>query len=210
MEYDYLFKYIIVGDSGVGKSSILLQFIDKRFNHIHDLTIGVEFGARNIPINDKDIKIHIWDTAGHEAFRSITRSYYRDAAGAILVFDVTQRETFYHLKSWLEEICQMTRNTSIILVGNKSDLTYKRQVSTEEGQMFARKHGMKFIETSAKNNSFIDETFMGVARTILEKIEAGEIDINDSANGIKIGMGKQRDKFSSSSAEDTGGCCRLM
>lgn len=118
--YDYLFKYIIIGDTGVGKSCLLLQFTDKRFRHDHDLTIGVEFGARTVEIEGKQIKLHIWDTAGQESFRSITRSYYRGAAGALLVYDITRRETFNHLTRWLEEVHQHSSPTmTIVLIGNK-------------------------------------------------------------------------------------------
>jgi Ras-related protein Rab-2A len=121
MSYAYLFKYIIIGDTGkftlargvflttnlylgVGKSCLLLQFTDKRFRQQHDLTIGVEFGARTIQLNEKNIKLQIWDTAGQESFKSITRSYYRGAAGALLVYDITRRDTFTHLTRWLEEV----------------------------------------------------------------------------------------------------------
>ena len=104
MSYAYLFKYIIIGDTGVGKSCLLLQFTDKRFRQQHDLTIGVEFGARNIQIAQKNIKLQIWDTAGQESFKSITRSYYRGAAGALLCYDITRRDTFNHLTRWLEEV----------------------------------------------------------------------------------------------------------
>mmetsp|Transcript_39676 Transcript_39676/g.35416 ORF Transcript_39676/g.35416 Transcript_39676/m.35416 type:complete len:106 (+) Transcript_39676:85-402(+) len=103
MSYSYLFKYIIIGDTGVGKSCLLLQFIDKRFRQKHEVTIGVEFGARMINVDGKNIKLQIWDTAGQESFRSITRSYYRAAAGALLVYDITRRETFTHLTRWLDE-----------------------------------------------------------------------------------------------------------
>ena len=160
MSYSYLFKYIIIGDTGVGKSCLLLQFTDKRFQPVHDLTIGVEFGARMINIDQKQvcsqdiyldfdsffqIKLQIWDTAGQESFRSITRSYYRGAAGALLVYDITRRDTFNHLTTWLgmlHTICtkiienlvfgiylflddarqHSSSNMVIMLIGNKSDL----------------------------------------------------------------------------------------
>ena len=99
MSYSYLFKYIIIGDTGVGKSCLLLQFTDKRFRNDHDITIGVEFGSRMIQLDNKEIKLQIWDTAGQESFRSITRSYYRGAAGALLVYDITRRDTFSHLSN---------------------------------------------------------------------------------------------------------------
>jgi len=135
MSYAYLFKYIIIGDTGVGKSCLLLQFTDKRFQQVHDLTIGVEFGARMITIDGKQIKLQIWDTAGQESFRSITRSYYRGAAGALLVYDITRRDTFNHLTSWLDDARQHANsNMTIMLIGNKCDLEQRRAVTFEEGQ----------------------------------------------------------------------------
>merc|ERR1712244_184218 len=138
-------KYIIIGDTGVGKSCLLLQFTDKRFQPVHDLTIGVEFGARMINIDGKQIKLQIWDTAGQESFRSITRSYYRGAAGALLVYDMTRRDTFNHLTTWLEDARQHSNsNMVIMLIGNKSDLEARRDVRKEEGEAFAREHGLIF------------------------------------------------------------------
>nr|GLL47231.1 ras-related protein RABB1c [Ipomoea trifida] len=158
MSYAYLFKYIIIGDTGVGKSCLLLQFTDKRFQPVHDLTIGVEFGARMITIDNKPIKLQIWDTAGQESFRSITRSYYRGAAGALLVYDITRRETFNHLASWLEDARQHANaNMTIMLIGNKCDLAHRRAVSTEEGEQFAKEHGLIFMEASAKTAQNVEE-----------------------------------------------------
>uniref|UniRef100_A0A2K6TCW8 RAB2A, member RAS onco family n=1 Tax=Saimiri boliviensis boliviensis TaxID=39432 RepID=A0A2K6TCW8_SAIBB len=128
MAYAYLFKYIIIGDTGVGKSCLLLQFTDKRFQPVHDLTIGVEFGARMITIDGKQIKLQIWDTAGQESFRSITRSYYRGAAGALLVYDITRRDTFNHLTTWLEDARQHSNsNMVIMLIGNKRHLLIQQK-----------------------------------------------------------------------------------
>ncbi|CAO2590400.1 Ras-related protein Rab-2B [Lemmus lemmus] len=144
--------------SGVGKSCLLLQFTDKRFQPVHDLTIGVEFGARMVNIDGKQIKLQIWDTAGQESFRSITRSYYRGAAGALLVYDITRRETFNHLTSWLEDARQHSSSSMVImLIGNKSDLESRRDVKREEGEAFAREHGLIFMETSAKTACNVEE-----------------------------------------------------
>ena len=132
MSYAYLFKYIIIGDTGVGKSCLLLQFTDKRFQPVHDLTIGVEFGARMVQIDNRQIKLQIWDTAGQESFRSITRSYYRGAAGALLVYDITRRETFNHLTRWLEEARQNANQSMVImLIGNKVRQTSERQLCVQ-------------------------------------------------------------------------------
>ena len=175
--------------AGVGKSCLLLQFTDKRFQHVHDLTIGVEFGSRMVSINDRQIKLQIWDTAGQESFRSITRSYYRGAAGALLVYDITRRETFEHLSSWLEDARQHANpNMTIMLIGNKSDVAHKRQVSREEGEEFAREHGLVFLETSAKTSDNVEEAFINTASVICEKIDDG-LDVSNESHGIKVGYG---------------------
>ena len=124
MSYAYVFKFIVVGDSSVGKSCLLLQFTDNRFKPGHDLTIGVEFGSRTVAIDkSNNIKLQIWDTAGQESFRSITRSYYRGAICALLVYDITRRNTFQNLVRWLEEMLEHAYNRmTIVLVGNKKDL----------------------------------------------------------------------------------------
>ncbi|XP_040208827.1 ras-related protein Rab-2B isoform X1 [Rana temporaria] len=215
MSYAYLFKYIIIGDTGVGKSCLLLQFTDKRFQPVHDLTIGVEFGARMINIDGKPIKLQIWDTAGQESFRSITRSYYRGAAGALLVYDITRRETFSHLTSWLEDARQhSSSNMVIILIGNKSDLEGRRDVSREEGEAFAREHGLIFMETSAKTAANVEEAFIGTAKEIYKKIQQGLFDVNNEANGIKVGpqqtlLSEPLGGARQSQAEGRGssGCC---
>ncbi|KAA8587547.1 hypothetical protein FQN60_016409, partial [Etheostoma spectabile] len=166
--------------TGVGKSCLLLQFTDKRFQPVHDLTIGVEFGARMITIDGKQIKLQIWDTAGQESFRSITRSYYRGAAGALLVYDITRRDTFNHLTTWLEDARQHSNsNMVIMLIGNKSDLESRREVKKEEGEAFAREHGLIFMETSAKTASNVEEAFINTAKEIYEKIQEGVFDINN-------------------------------
>ena len=190
MSHDYLFKYIIIGDSGVGKSCLLLQFTDKRFEQTHDLTIGVEFGARTLHLKNKTIKLQIWDTAGQESFRSITRSYYRGASGALLVYDVTRRETFEHLASWLDDARDNSNiSISILLIGNKTDLAEKREVSFEEGQAFAKEHGLLFLETSAKSSDHVEEAFLTTADCILGKIDKGELDPRVMAGKAMAGPG---------------------
>lgn len=144
------------------------------------MTIGVEFGTRTIIINDMSIKLQIWDTAGQESFASITRSYYRGAAGALLVYDVTKRNSFDQLKVWMEEARRNApAHLTTILIGNKSDLENKRQISYKEGELFAQEHGMLFMETSAKNASNVDAAFTEVATMIYKKIESGEINVNE-------------------------------
>ena len=189
MSYAYLFKYIIIGDTGVGKSCLLLQFTDKRFQPVHDLTIGVEFGARMINIDSRQIKLQIWDTAGQESFRSITRSYYRGAAGALLVYDITRRETFNHLTRWLEEArANASSNMVIMLIGNKLDLEHRRAVSFEEGRRFAEENDLIFLECSAKTAKNVEEAFCSTAGQIYENIKNGVYDVTNEAHGIKVGM----------------------
>jgi len=213
MSYAYLFKYIIIGDTGVGKSCLLLQFTDKRFQPVHDLTIGVEFGARMITIDNRQIKLQIWDTAGQESFRSITRSYYRGAAGALLVYDITRRETFNHLTRWLEEARQNSNsNMAIMLIGNKSDLEHRRAVSTKEGEQFAQEHGLIFLETSAKTAANVEEAFIKTAEKIYENIQSGVYDVTNEAHGIKVGMAASANTYGGSGgggggSSGSGKCC---
>jgi len=214
MSYAYLFKYIIIGDTGVGKSCLLLQFTDKRFQPVHDLTIGVEFGARMITIEKQLIKLQIWDTAGQESFRSITRSYYRGAAGALLVYDITRRDTFNHLTQWLKEARQNSSHQDmvIMLIGNKKDLEMRRQVSYKEGEQFAQQNGLIFLETSAKTAANVNEAFCATARQIYKNIENGTYDTTNEAHGIKVGLSNKNlysgDEYKNNQPSSGGGCCK--
>ncbi|KEH18927.1 ras-related protein Rab-2-A [Medicago truncatula] len=208
MSHSYLFKFIIIGDIGVGKSCLLFRFTDNSFKPIHDITIGVEFGIKFINIKNNRIKLHIWDTAGQETFRSITRSYYRGAAGALLVYDITKRETFNHLATWLEEVREHgNSNTIITLVGNKSDLAKKRVVSTEEAEKFAKENGLMFMEVSAKSSENIEEAFVKTAESIYKKIEDGDVGVLNETHGIKVGCVLDNHKSHSSLGRS---CCSLM
>lgn len=177
---------------------MLLQFTDKRFRQQHDLTIGVEFGARTVQINQKNIKLQIWDTvrilklnftqAGQESFKSITRSYYRGAAGALLVYDITRRDTYNHLTRWLEEVRQNGNpDMTIMLIGNKCDLDARRQVSTEEGERFAKENGLIFMETSAKTAFNVEEAFLQTSQMIYNNIDKGLYDLSSEKSGIRVG-----------------------
>jgi small GTP-binding protein len=175
----------------VGKSCILLQFTDNKFRHQHELTIGVEFGAKSIQINGKTIKIQIWDTAGQEAFQAITRTYYKGAIGALLVYDITRKETFTHVTKWLEDVrTNSSKNVTVILIGNKKDLDDKRQVSFEEGEAFAKEHGLMFLETSAKTALNVVEAFNLSAQCILNNIEKTGIDPTLNSN-INLNKGME-------------------
>ncbi|CEG36872.1 gtp-binding protein gb2 [Plasmopara halstedii] len=167
-------KYIIIGDSEVGKSSLLLQFTEQHFQPIHDLTIGVEFGAKLLEVDGRKVKLEIWDTAGQETFLSITRSYYRGADGALLVYDVGRKESFEHLGRWLQECHQNCHNddVAIMVVGMKCDMAEsEREVTEEEGRSWAESHGLFFIEASAKTALNVEQAFTQTATTILRDFD---------------------------------------
>jgi Ras-related protein Rab-18 len=172
--YDHTFKLLMIGDSGVGKSSILLRFTDGTFDEDIGATIGVDFKVKFLSICNKRIKLTVWDTAGQERFRTLTSSYYRGAQGIVLVYDVSNRASFDHLETWLNEIDMYSTFPAVItlLVGNKIDIKQKDPalvaVPRSVGEDFARKHGMLFIESSAKTKEGVQQTFEEVASKILE------------------------------------------
>mmetsp|Transcript_48347 Transcript_48347/g.103638 ORF Transcript_48347/g.103638 Transcript_48347/m.103638 type:complete len:212 (+) Transcript_48347:133-768(+) len=187
MSYAYIFKFIVIGDQNVGKTCLLMQFTEKQFRMDHAPTIGVEFAARQIALDGKQIKLHIWDTAGLESFRALTKSYYRGASGALLVYDISDRKSFDHVAGWLEQAKQnASASMAILLVGNKCDLQ-QRQVSYEEGARFAREHALMFIETSASTGTGVEEAFSRTAQRIYENIQNGVYDLTDECSGIKVG-----------------------
>ncbi|KAH9256634.1 Ras-like GTP-binding protein YPT1 [Batrachochytrium salamandrivorans] len=166
-DYDFLFKLLIIGDSGVGKSCLLLRFADDVFTESYISTIGVDFKIRTLELQGKTLKLQIWDTAGQERFRTITSSYYRGAHGIIVVYDVTDAESFQNVSQWMHEIERYASSgVNKLLVGNKSDLTAKRQVTYEQAKEFADSLGMEFIETSAKQSSNVDRAFTTIATEI--------------------------------------------
>ncbi|KRX08413.1 P-loop containing nucleoside triphosphate hydrolase [Pseudocohnilembus persalinus] len=200
----------MIGDTGVGKSSILLQFMQGKFREGHEITIGVEFGSKTIQIDNQDIKLQIWDTAGQEDFRSLTRGYYRNTAGAIIVYDITRRETFENVIQWIEEAKNNgNQEMMFILIGNKMDLESQRMVSKEEGQQLALKHDMLFLETSAKQNVQIQEIFTESTQQILNKVEEKVIDPTNSTYGIRVGNQANAMKLENKSAQQSEGygCC---
>jgi Ras-related protein Rab-1A len=165
--YDYLFKLLLIGDSGVGKSCLILRFADDTYTESFISTIGFDFKIRNITIDGQDVKLQIWDTAGQEKFRTIASGYYRGAHGIALVYDITDLESFNNIKQWAEEVKRYASDhVKCILVGTKSDLTAKRVVQPTEAQEFADSKGWPFIETSAKNDVNVTEMFTALAAEI--------------------------------------------
>ncbi|XP_039180470.1 ras-related protein Rab-11B isoform X2 [Crotalus tigris] len=162
-EYDYLFKVVLIGDSGVGKSNLLSRFTRNEFNLESKSTIGVEFATRSIQVDGKTIKAQIWDTAGQERYRAITSAYYRGAVGALLVYDIAKHLTYENVERWLKELRDHADNNIVImLVGNKSDLRHLRAVPTDEARAFAEKNNLSFIETSALDSTNVEEAFKNI------------------------------------------------
>eukprot|EP00048_Salpingoeca_helianthica_P024297 m.31246 g.31246 ORF g.31246 m.31246 type:complete len:211 (+) comp9299_c1_seq1:51-683(+) len=205
LHFAYLFKIIIVGDSGVGKSSLLMRFTDRRFKEVNT-TVGVEFGSRIIDIEGDPVKVHVWDTAGQEAFRSITRSYYRGSAGAIIAFDLTSVETFRSVQSWLKEArdnCQS--HLQVILVGCKCDMP-NRKVAHEDASRFAGQNGLEYIEASSLSDINVDQVFESLCKKIYRIVKDNQVDFTNDGSGVKLGPMRSGAGPAKESPAG-GGCC---
>jgi Ras-related protein Rab-1A len=197
-DYDYLFKLLLIGDSGVGKSSLLLRFADHTFDDRYISTIGVDFKIRTVDLQGKTIKLQIWDTAGQERFRTIVSSYYRGAHGIIIVYDVTDRDSFDNVKHWLSEVDRYgVENVEKLLIGNKSDLTSKRRVDPAEAKELAERLGIQMIETSAKQSTNVDKAFLMMATRLTEH----------QANNPLKSQGKPMDVHGQPVGSERKGCC---
>ncbi|TCD70610.1 Ras- protein Rab-11A [Steccherinum ochraceum] len=188
--FDYLFKVVLIGDSGVGKSNrtlgaaLLSRFTRNEFNLESKSTIGVEFATRSLNVDGKNIKAQIWDTAGQERYRAITSAYYRGAVGALLVYDISKHATYVNVTRWLKELRDHAdSNIVIMLVGNKSDLKHLRAVPTDEAKSFAAENGLSFIETSALDASNVEGAFQTILTDIYRIVSAKSLE--QSADPIK-------------------------
>ncbi|KAH7112189.1 P-loop containing nucleoside triphosphate hydrolase protein [Dendryphion nanum] len=258
--WDYIAKIVSLGDSGCGKSSLTVRLCEGRFSPHHDVTIGVEFGSRIVPVGppaslelhinnpgqqptdatqtspskqqppQKHMKLSLWDTAGQETYKSITRSYFRGASGALLVFDISRKNTFLSATSWLNDLRQIAEEgIVVVLVGNKSDLaaastvsgqdeSNKRQVTKEEAEEWCKANGvMQYVETSAKSGDGVERAFLEVAERIYQNIEAGKYDLNDRRSGVKgpgaggnsakVNLGMNDAARGKKGQQGWGGCC---
>mgnify|MGYP004709714105 FL=1 len=205
-DFDYLFKLLLIGDSGVGKSCLLLRFADNSYNSDYISTIGVDFKIKTLKLdNDKIVKLQIWDTAGQERFRTITSSYYRGAHGIIVVYDVTDLESFNNLNNWLQEIDKFgTNGVTKIIVGNKNDLVDKKQVTLEMAKEFAKEKGnLTVLETSALSSENVEQAFITMAKEIKQQMDKNEqLNDNDDSNKIDLSGGK-----SLNGGAGVNGCC---
>ncbi|CAN6291292.1 unnamed protein product, partial [Urochloa humidicola] len=206
-EYDYLFKIVLIGDSGVGKSNILSRFTRNEFCLESKSTIGVEFATRTLQIEGKTIKAQIWDTAGQERYRAITSAYYRGAVGALLVYDITKKQTFENIQRWLRELRDHAdSNIVIMMVGNKSDLNHLRSVPEEDGQALAEKEGLSFLETSALEALNVEKAFQTILADIHQIISKKALAAQEAAGSGPPGQGTTIN-VADSSANTKKGCC---
>jgi Ras-related protein Rab-11A len=208
-EYDYLFKLVLIGDSGVGKSNLLSRFTRNEFNLESKSTIGVEFATKSLKIDGKVIKAQIWDTAGQERYRAITSAYYRGAVGALLVYDVTRRSTFENVVRWLKELRDHTDpNLVVMLIGNKSDLRHLVAVSTEDGKSFAERESLYFMETSALEATNVESAFTEALTQIYRIVSKRTVEAGDSGNASAVpAKGQTINVKEESSVLKRIGCC---
>jgi len=206
--YDYLFKVVLIGDSGVGKSNLLSRFTRNEFNLDSKSTIGVEFATRSINVDGKTVKAQIWDTAGQERYRAITSAYYRGAVGALLVYDIAKHSTYTNVTRWLKELRDHAdSNIVIMLVGNKSDLKHLRAVPTEEAKNFSAENGLSFIETSALDGGNVEAAFQNILtdiyRIVSNKALEAAPDVIKPSGGESITIAPS----SNTGGNEGGKCC---
>ncbi|XP_044847267.1 ras-related protein Rab-25 [Mauremys mutica] len=204
-DYNFVFKVVLIGESGVGKTNLLSRFTRNEFNHDSRTTIGVEFSTRTIMVGNAMVKAQIWDTAGLERYRAITSAYYRGAVGALLVFDIAKHQTYDVVERWLKELYDHAEATIIVmLVGNKTDLAQAREVPTEEAKMFAENNGLLFIETSALDSTNVEQAFETILRDIFNKVQKQQ---QRSPQDNAVSLSSENPHGTSQTPEEKRACC---
>jgi len=198
--FDFLLKLLVLGESGVGKSNLVLRYTDDSFSDLYISTIGVDFKFKQIRLDGKNVKLQIWDTAGQERFRTITQSYYRRAHGVVVVYDVTDAKTFQHVQDWLEDIKKYApEHIPILLVGNKVDMQSERAIDFYEAQEFAKKLGLSYKETSARTGQGVADAFAAITTQIINQIQKKS---DNSRHSTTVNPAKDKKEKG-----DKGGCC---
>ncbi|XP_037623674.1 ras-related protein Rab-8B-like [Sebastes umbrosus] len=193
--YDYLFKLLLIGDSGVGKTCLLFRFSEDSFNTTFISTIGIDFKIRTIELDGKRVKLQIWDTAGQERFRTITTAYYRGAMGIMLVYDISNEKSFENIKNWIRNIEEhASSDVEKMVLGNKCDMTDRRQVSKDRGEKLAIDYGVKFLETSAKSGINVEEAFYNMGRDILHNLSSKTTDNSAGGSGKPVKITEKKSK----------------
>lgn len=181
-----LFKVVIIGDSGVGKSNLMTRYTTNEFSQDTPATIGVEFMTKSVKVEGRDVKVQIWDTAGQERFRAISRSIYHGAKGAMLVYDITNQQSFDNIPNWLTELrVHVSATCSIFLIGNKCDLEHLRVVKKDVADRFARDNGLSFLETSALEKINVDKAFEWLVKSVYDVVVAGPVDTSRTNQFVK-------------------------
>uniref|UniRef100_V9KWI7 Ras-related protein Rab-25 n=1 Tax=Callorhinchus milii TaxID=7868 RepID=V9KWI7_CALMI len=210
-DYNFVFKVVLIGESGVGKSNLLSRFTRNEFNHDSRTTIGVEFSTRSVTVGGVTVKTQIWDTAGLERYRAITSAYYRGAVGALLVYDITKHLTYDHVERWLNELLDHADNNLVVmLVGNKCDLTELRAVPCEEAKSFADKHGLLYMETSALDSTNVEPAFQTVIAEIFNRrLQANKK--KEDVNNVSLSGGRSSGEGAADGgAEQKKPCCQSI
>ncbi|GAA5812994.1 hypothetical protein MFLAVUS_006460 [Mucor flavus] len=206
--YDYVFKLVVVGDSGVGKTNLMSRFVHDTFDFASKSTIGLDLTIKNMVVKDKRVRAQIWDTAGQERYRSITKRYYRGSVGALLVYDITKRESFTSISRWLNElkINEAHPDSIIMLIGNKSDLDSKRKVSQQEAMDYAESNGLMFMETSALESINVEKAFESLIVNIFDKISSKLTTMDDKRAEIMRGQAIELGSPTSNEARKSSSC----
>ena len=191
--FDVKYKIMVLGESKVGKTSLIKRYTKDQFGGVYLTTVGMDFQDKIIEIEDKKVRLQIWDTAGQERFRNVTKSYFQSSQGLVLVYDITDRESFEKLNFWVDNIKNFApENAKFILVGNKCDLANERKVSYEEGENYAKNLNIKFFEASARDGTNVNELFFYLANEIYQDDKTKGKDNKD--NGMKLETGNKKGK----------------